>query len=164
MLGTHLLLSKFRSGPLLICRLMKALRGNPGYFHSAPLDFLLKHLLLYLATPSQKKNTDFRRIFNPEWDELYPSLDSTEWEELDSEEKVYEEEKETVREQNMRERKKQGRKAKFVRRPLPGARLCKLCVRSADRKVLTCLIYMNSLFNQVSRARRKRAGGCAGNK
>jgi hypothetical protein len=129
---------------------MKASRGNPGYFHGAPLNFLLQHLPLYLATPSQKKDADFWRIFNPEWDELYPSLDSTEREELDSEEKAYEEEKQTVREQNARERKKRGRKAKFVRLPLPGARLCELRARSADRKVLTCLIYMSSLFNQAS--------------
>jgi hypothetical protein len=66
---------------------MKASRGNPGYFHGAPLDFLLKHLPLYLATPSQKKDADFWRIFNPEWDEQYPSLDSTELEELISEER-----------------------------------------------------------------------------
>ncbi|KAJ7321809.1 hypothetical protein DFH08DRAFT_969696 [Mycena albidolilacea] len=114
---------------------MKASRGNPGYFHGTPLDFLLKHLPLYLATPSQKKDTNFWRIFNPEWDELYPSLDSTDQEELDSEEKAYGEEKETVREQNTRERKKRGRKAKFVRLPLLGARLCELCVHSILQKL-----------------------------
>jgi hypothetical protein len=114
---------------------MKGSRGNPGYFHGAALDFLQKHLPLYLATPSQKKEVDFWRVFNPEWDEEYPSLDSTELEELASEEKTYEDEKQAVKEHNKLERKRHGRKANRKLIPTPGDRLCELRARSADRKV-----------------------------
>jgi hypothetical protein len=114
---------------------MKASRGNPGYFHGAPLNFLLKHLPLYLSTPPHKKDADFWKIFDPQWDEEYPSLNSDELGELTSEESAYEAEKEAVKRENKRELKRKGRKAKLLRLPLPGDRLCELRARSADRKV-----------------------------
>lgn len=108
--------------------------GNPGHFHDAPLKLLLKHLLLYLATPPHKKDADFWRVFNPEWDEQYLSPNSEELEPM-SEEKAYEDEKETARQQNKQELKKRGRKAKLLHLPLSGTQLCELYTRSADSKV-----------------------------
>ncbi|KAJ7369100.1 hypothetical protein DFH08DRAFT_947975 [Mycena albidolilacea] len=117
-------------------RLMKGSCGNPGYFHGVALDFLQKHLPLYLATPSQKKEVYFWRVFNPEWDEQYPSLDSTELEELVSEEKTYEDEKQTVKEHNKLEWKRHRHKANWKLIPTPGDCLFELRMRSVDRKKL----------------------------
>jgi transketolase len=110
-------------------------RGNKGYFHGDPVIFLNDYVARYIATaPNQKEK--FWTDFFPDWDEKYPTLNSTEEEELKDEEENYKAEIDTVKQANTEEVAKRGRRKATVQpHPATSERLNELRARAADRGV-----------------------------
>ncbi|KAJ7319447.1 hypothetical protein DFH08DRAFT_819378 [Mycena albidolilacea] len=107
--------------------------GNKGHFHGAPLDFLNGYITQYISTAANAKKS-FWTDFFLEWDEKYPTLESTEQKELEEEEENYQAEIDRVKTANTEEVAKQGHcKAAIQPHPVPSKQLSELRAHAADR-------------------------------
>ncbi|KAF7361557.1 hypothetical protein MSAN_01189300 [Mycena sanguinolenta] len=125
-------------------------RGNKGFFHGSPLQFLQDHVPAYLGTLPQKKE-DFWADFFLAWDEKYPQLNSNELEELEAEETSYAARLQEVKDYNKQEKQRKGRRKAILRPfPLPGEQLNELRARGAARSKLKSW-FSNSKTKEKSR-------------
>lgn len=129
---------------------LMAPRGNKGFFHGAPRDFLEEYTGGYLDTPANNKEAFWSKFF-PAWDTKYPALDSEELrEELAQLQKAYDEDfAETKRLNQLAVSTRGRRKAVLLPLPLMSDRLNELRARSADKAVSA--IRINSVLNQQVR-------------
>ncbi|KAF8195154.1 hypothetical protein K438DRAFT_1968484 [Mycena galopus ATCC 62051] len=140
--------------------------GNRGYFHGEPLEFLLGYVPQYLALSAHKKK-DFWMDFDTAWNTAYPKITPEEMGELEEEEANLADAITNTRALNEQALKgKSRRKAVILLIPIPGARLCELRARAADktktkdktRKVEPFRAWLNAILSAHGPPRRIKMG------